>query len=34
MWGEAGGAGDIDDDGTVGVGDLLTLIDAWGNCPE
>jgi len=34
MWGETGGAGDIDGSGAVGVGDLLMAIDAWGDCPE
>ncbi len=26
--------GDLDDDGTVGIIDLLLLLDAWGPCPE
>ncbi len=26
--------GDLDDDGSVGVGDLLLLLGAWGPCPE
>ena len=26
--------GDVDDDGTVGVTDLLALLGAWGPCPD
>jgi hypothetical protein len=25
---------DLNGDGTVGVPDLLTVINAWGNCPD
>jgi len=31
-WGENGGSADLNGDGTVGVSDLLMLIDAWGSC--
>ena len=27
-----GCAGDIDGDNTIGVGDLLVIIEAWGTC--
>ena len=32
QWGNAGGSGDVNGDGTVGINDLLAVIDAWGPC--
>jgi hypothetical protein len=32
MWGQSGGAGDINGDGIVDIGDLLAIVDAWGPC--
>jgi hypothetical protein len=31
-WGDAGGAADLDGDGTVGASDLTAILAAWGDC--
>ncbi|MDG1898450.1 MAG: hypothetical protein P8I74_01155 [Phycisphaerales bacterium] len=32
QWGSNGPDGDVDLDGTVGLSDLLAVVQAWGQC--
>ena len=31
-WGLIGGVVDLDEDESIGIGDLLMLLEAWGYC--
>ena len=32
VWLQSAAAGDVDGSGSVGINDLLVMLDSWGNC--